>query len=136
MLKRQYCTLAVVVMLCVAAGAANALPTYRGYTGLMLIPSADALCKGHFNAGVFFEDVGSGTVNDYNFNYGVADGLEVGINRYRQSNEYTAGTWVNGKYRFLDETEARPAVAGGIIDLTNDNQTTVYIVASKSPPLN
>ncbi len=120
------------LILCVFAGSAWAIPSYRGYTGLMIVPSADALGRGDFNAGVFFEDVGSGTVNDYVFNYGITDGLEVGINRYRLDNDTTAGTWVNAKYRFLPETDQRPAIAGGIIDLTNDDETTVYIVASKS----
>jgi len=119
-------------MLSTLAVSGWAIPTYRGYTGLMIIPSADALGRGDFDAGVFFEDVGSGTVNDYVFNYGVADGLELGIDRYRKDNNTTAGTWVNAKYRFLPETDQRPAIAGGIIDLTNDDETTVYIVASKA----
>ncbi len=125
-------TFCAVLILAVLSAAAWAIPTYRGYTGLMLIPTADALAKSDFNAGVFFEDVGSGVVNDFIFNYGVIDGLEVGIDRYRQDNNTSAETQINGKYRFLDETDHRPAVAGGIIDLTDESQTTVYIVASKS----
>lgn len=121
------------------ASLAHAIPSYRGYTGLMLVPTADALGKGDWNAGIFFEDVAEGTVNDWVANYGVANNVEIGIDRFRRDNrlfpEESSGdssTLINAKYAFLPETDARPGVAGGLIDITDDLETTVYIVASKS----
>ena len=131
-MKHLCVTLCVFLILAVLGTTTWAMPTYRGYTGLMLIPTADALGRGDFNAGVFFEDVGSGVVNDFIFNYGVIDGLEVGIDRFRLDNDSSAETFLNGKYRFLSETDQQPAIAGGVIDLTNEDQTTVYVVASKA----
>ena len=118
--------------LCLLAGATLALPSYRGYSGLMLVPTADSLNKGDFDAGIFFEDVGSGVINDLIFNYGVTDGLEVGIDRFRFSNDVESDTFINAKYLILCETDQRPSLAGGIIDLTDEEETTAYIVASKS----
>lgn len=126
------CVTLYLCALCLLAGTAHALPSYRGYTGLMLIPTADALNKGDFNAGLFFEDVASGVINDMIANYGLADGLEVGLDRYRFSDDVDADTFINAKYRFLPETDQRPALAAGIIDLTDEEETTIYIVASKS----
>ena len=118
--------------LCLLAGAALALPSYRGYTGLMLVPTADALNQGDFNGGLFFEDVASGVVNDYIANYGIIDGLEVGIDRFQFNNDVNADTFINAKYRVLPETDQRPALAVGIIDLTDEEETTAYFVVSKS----
>ncbi|MCL5104666.1 MAG: YjbH domain-containing protein [Armatimonadetes bacterium] len=108
------------------------IPSFRGYTGLMVVPSADALGKGEWNAGFFFEDVASGTVNDIVANYGFAQGLEFGINRFRRDEESDHRTFLNAKYRFMPETANRPAVALGLADITDEIETTVYAVASKS----
>ena len=132
MVKHLCVTLCGILILMVLGATTWAIPSYRGYTGLMLIPTADALGRGDFNAGVFFEDVGSGVVNDFVFNYGIIDGLEVGIDRFRRNNDTSAETFLNAKYRFLRETDQQPAIAGGIIDLTDEDETTVYIAASKA----
>jgi hypothetical protein len=98
----------------------------------MIIPSADALGKGEWNAGFFLEDVSSGTVNDIVANYGVAQGFEIGIDRFRRDDDSEHHTLLNAKYRFMPETSSQPAVAAGVIDITDDIDATVYIVASKS----
>jgi hypothetical protein len=108
------------------------IPSFRGYTGLMIIPTGDALGKGDWNAGVFFEDVANGTVNDFVANYGISQGFEVGIDRFRLDDDSASHTLLNAKYKFMTETPARPAIAAGISDVTNEIQTTVYAVASKS----
>ena len=98
----------------------------------MVVPSADALGRGDWNAGVFFEDVASGTVNDIVANYGIAQGFEVGINRFQRDDDSDDHTLINAKYRFIPETSSRPAFAAGISDVVDEIETTVYIVASKS----
>ncbi len=110
----------------------SAIPSFRGYTGLMVVPSADALGKGDWNAGVFFEDVASGTINDIVANYGLAQGFEVGINRFDRDDDTDDHTLINAKYRFIPETASHPAFAAGISDLVDEVETSVYVVASKS----
>lgn len=109
-----------------------AIPSWRGYTGLLVVPSADALGKGDWNAGFFYENVANGTINDVVVNYGLAQGLELGIDRFRLSDESDHRTLLNAKYRFMPETIRYPAIAAGISDIANDIETTVYAVASKS----
>jgi hypothetical protein len=109
-----------------------AIPSWRGYTGLMVVPSADALGRGEWNAGLFLEDVDSGTINDVVVNYGLAQGLEFGIDRFRLNDDSDHRTLLNAKYRFMPETIRYPAIAVGISDIANDIETTVYAVASKS----
>lgn len=135
MRRRRYASLfATIFLVAIATTAYAAIPSFRGYTGLMAIPTADALGRGDWDAGVFFESVADGTINDYVANYGIGDRFEVGFDRYRfnDTDRSDAKTLLNAKYEFFRETVERPAVAAGVIDLTNDLNTTVYIVASKS----
>ncbi len=111
--------------------SSSALPSFRGYTGLLLIPTADALDRGEWNVGLFSEDV-SENVTSYIATYGLDEGLEVGINSFEPIDNGDRETLFSGKYRFLTETDDRPAVAAGIIDLTDEVETTAYIVASKA----
>lgn len=139
-----------IILLGAACLPGNAtIPSFRGYTGLIIIPTADALGKGEWNAGFFFENVASETVNDIVVNYGIAPGLEFGIDRFDigdvgedvhvephdirvigDNNRHT--TLLNVKYRFAPEAGNRPALAVGITDITDEIETTVYGVASKT----
>lgn len=109
-----------------------AIPSFRGYTGLIVVPTADALGKGDWNAGFFYENVANETINDVVANYGVSQGFEFGIDRFRLTDETDNHTLLNAKYRFIPETSKYPAIAAGIADITNEIETTVYAVASKS----
>jgi len=109
-----------------------AIPSFRGYTGLMVVPTADALGKGDWNAGFFYENVANETINDIVVNYGMAQGLELGIDRFRLTDERDNHTLLNAKYRFVPETMAHTAIAAGIADITDEIETTVYAVASKT----
>jgi hypothetical protein len=108
------------------------IPSFRGYTGLMVVPTADALGKGDWNAGFFYENVANETINDVVANYGIAQGFEFGIDRFRLNEDRDHQTLLNAKYRFMPEAGNRPAVAAGINDITDDIDTTVYVVASKT----
>ncbi len=131
-MRRFWIPLCLVLIAAACMPAHCAIPSFRGYTGLMVVPSADALGKGDWNAGFFYEDVASGTINDVVANYGIAQGLELGIDRFRLSDDTDNQTLVNAKYRFVPENMNHPAIAVGIADITNDIDTTVYAVASKS----
>lgn len=126
-------TLAALVALTAGVQAA---PSFRGYTGLVLIPTADTLDSGEWNVGIMTEDTGEFDANDIFANYGIADNLEVGFNSIR--NISTNGgvrdseTLLNAKYRLFVETDARPSIAFGVTDITNGIDTTPYGVVSKS----
>lgn len=120
-----------IALLVVTTSLVCALPSFRGYTGLMIIPTADSLNAGEWDVGLSSEDVSDDLNNIYG-NYGLDNGLEVGINSHEPVDSDDQDIWFNGKYRFLCETNGKPAVAAGVIDLTDAQETTVYIVASKS----
>jgi hypothetical protein len=134
-LSRQVALITVILVLALCAAmppAYGVIPSFRGYTGLVLLPTADALMKGEWNAGVFSEAVSSETINSYIANYGVVDNLEVGFDRFRSDTDAKAGTLINLKYEFFRTCPERFGVAAGIIDLTNDLDTSVYLVGSAS----
>lgn len=131
-MKRFWLPFCIALIVAACLPGYGAIPSYRGYTGLIIIPTADALGKAEWNAGFFYEDVASGTVNDVVANYGIIQGLEFGVDRFRRSDENDHQTLLNAKYRFLPETFSHPAIAAGIIDITDEIDTTVYAVASKS----
>lgn len=131
-MKRLLLPLSFILIAATCLPGYGSIPSFRGYTGLMVVPTADALGKGEWNAGLFFEDVASETINDVVVNYGLAQGLEFGINRFRIDGDSDHRTLLNAKYRFMPETSVRPAIAAGITDITDDIETTVYAVASKS----
>lgn len=131
-MRRLYLLFCPLLIVIACLPAQSTIPSYRGYTGLMVVPTADALGKGDWNAGFFFEDVSSDTINDVVANYGVAQGFEVGINRFRVNDDSDHHTLLNAKYRFIPETIHSPAIAAGVADITNDIETTAYAVASKS----
>ncbi|MHB9037669.1 MAG: hypothetical protein ACYC64_13485 [Armatimonadota bacterium] len=131
-MRRFWLPLCLVFIAAVCMPAHCAIPSFRGYTGLMIVPTADALGKGDWNAGLFYENVANGTINDVVANYGIAQGFEFGIDRFRLTNETDNHTLLNAKYRFVPENMNHPAIAAGIADITNEIETTAYVVASKS----
>ncbi len=132
-MQKHLCTILCLVFTAILIGSsAQAIPSFRGYTGLLIVPTADALGKGDWNAGVFWEDVSSGTINSYVANYGFAQDVEIGFDKFRLNDNSLSKTLLNAKWAFRTETYRQPGVAAGIIDITNDLETTVYVVASKS----
>ncbi len=130
-------TLLILLILALAHCAATppaygVTPGFRGYTALMLVPTADALMQGEWNAGVFSENVSSETINSWIANYGLIDNLEVGFNRYDPGDDADDGTWINAKYEFFRTCPERFGLAVGIIDLLDETDTTIYIVGSAS----
>ena len=109
------------MMLAICAGAA---PNLIGPTGLLFTPTADALPANGYNVGAHLIEY----VDDPSlaFNFGVRDNLEVGFARL--ANE---GTIINAKYNFFPETEENVGLAVGVIDITNEQNLTLYGVASK-----
>ncbi|OFX14825.1 MAG: hypothetical protein A2Z18_01935 [Armatimonadetes bacterium RBG_16_58_9] len=121
-----------IVLVAAVASVAQAAPSFRGYTGLVLIPNADSLNKGDYNFGAMTEDTGKFEANDLFANYSPTDGLEVGFNSFQVIGTDERETLLNGKYTFMPETEDKAGIAFGITDLTNEVQSTAYAVLSKS----
>ena len=124
--------LACALLVAMVAPAADAAPSFRGYTGLVLIPNADSLNQGEYNFGAMTEDTGRFEANDMFANYSPLDGLEVGFNSFQMVGPNQRETLLNGKYAFMPETEEQPGIAFGITDLTGEVESTAYVVASKS----
>ena len=114
------------------AGTAQCAPSFRGYTGLVVIPTADTLNNGEYNFGAMTEDVSDFDANDLFANFAPTNNLEVGFNSYLANHDGERETLLNAKYRLMPETHDRAAVAFGIIDATDEINTTAYAVVSKT----
>lgn len=120
------------VILASTASIGWSAPSFRGYTGLVVVPTADTLDEGEFNLGLMTEGIDDFDANDMFMNYGPNDGLEIGFNSFQPLNGDDRETLLNAKYRLMPETEDRAGVAFGLIDATDEIQSTAYAVASKS----
>ncbi|HUT74762.1 MAG TPA: hypothetical protein VM221_08010 [Armatimonadota bacterium] len=121
-------TIVLVAMLLVQAAAAA--PSFRGYTGLLLLPTGDTLDLNEFNLAWFNVDLTGGDQNAYAANLGLRDGLEVGVLRSKVEMA-EAETMLTAKYRICPETDKHAAVAVGVLDPTDEVDSTMYVVASK-----
>lgn len=110
---------------------AGAVPSLEGFTGLLLTPTADALDKGEYNVGFFTLNLEEGAdENVWAANMGASQGVEVGFARIKAERR-PGETILNAKWRIRPEDGARPALAVGVIDATDELETTGYFVASK-----
>lgn len=124
----------ILLVVCLLLGGVPliAAPSFLGPTGLLLTPTADALGEDDYNVAAFTLNLEEGAdSNIYVANLGLAEGLEMGFARH--SPEDASGeTYLNAKYVFSPETDANPAIAAGVLDFTDEVDTTAYIVFSKA----
>jgi hypothetical protein len=125
-LRRMWFALLLAVAVATPAGAA---PSWLGYTGLLLTPTADALNSQQWNIG--YHHV-SDSFNAAVVNFGIARGLEVGGVFYDPDSrfldeEFTAQV----KYRVLPETATGVGLAVGWWDVLDQIDSTPYGVVSK-----
>lgn len=115
---------AVVALVTAPLGAA---PTLLGPTGLLITPSADTIGTAGVQVGGWLTD---DVANSASVNVGIGPGLEV------------TGAWVDpdggddegilsAKWRFRQSSLTSPAVAVGVIDLTDQFDLTPYILVQK-----
>ncbi len=112
------------------AGPASAGPGLRGYSGLLLCPTTDALSARQYNVGVATTEFEDWDERAYVANFGLQDGLEAGIYWWRPQSG-SSETLLNLKYRFQPATPGRASLAVGVSDITDEIETAVYFVASK-----
>jgi hypothetical protein len=133
MVVTRACVILVLAVI-LTAGAltpANAAPSLFGYTGLLVVPSADALDEKDWNVGYWTLNVEEGADEKiFVANLGVGEGTEVGFARVNPDMGPN-DTVLSGKYRFQPEDWHKPALAAGVFDVTDEMDTTVYLVASK-----
>lgn len=97
-----------------------------GGTDLMFIPTATTLKANSLAAAVNFEE---GKYSFFNFDFGVAKDLELGLAAYSYPDETKLS--VRGKFRLIRESGNNPGLAIGIQDLGLDD-VSPYIVLSKN----
>lgn len=125
---RSFCL--TIVLLLLTAGMAVSAPSFNGYTGLIVVPTADALGMDEFNLGAFSSDL-EPRVETFEVQYGLRDNLEVGAARTRVVGD-SHHTVLMGKYLFRAETAGQAGVAAGIFDPTDEIESTAYVVMSKT----
>ncbi len=118
----------------VAVGAipAGAAQSFFGYSGLLVTPTTEVLSQNQYSLGAYFinPDQGSDTMV-YAGELGVYPQLELGLAVVKPE-DHDSDAQINAKYRFLGETETRPAIAAGVFGLASDADSTVYVVFGKS----
>ncbi|UCH34423.1 MAG: hypothetical protein JSV65_18155 [Armatimonadota bacterium] len=120
----------VFIVTLLVAQTVAAAPSFLGFTGLLRVPDADTLNLNEFNLAWFNVDLTDGDETAYAANMGLRDNLEIGVLRTRVELAESE-TVLNAKYRIRPETEAHAAVAVGVLDPTDEIESTVYVVASK-----
>ena len=121
-------------------------PTLYGFTGQLTIPTASTMDEGTYNVGVNSGELEDWDDFSYYANFGLGDETEVGVLMFRSDagdgdNEMGTEseavrrfgddeTFLNLKRNLTDPDEDGPQIAAGVFDLTDEVETTVYLVGS------
>ena len=127
-MKRVWLLLVVVVLVSCAC-CAVAAPSFRGYTGLVKVPTANTLDAGEYSLGVMSEGADDLEASDLFAMLGVGGRAEIGVDSFQPLGASERKTLINAKYRFSD---SRSGFAIGVIDAANEVEQTGYVVATKS----
>jgi hypothetical protein len=138
-------TVAVVVVVSLfACGAVMAEPTLSGFSGLLTIPTANTVTNGDFNLGVNSGELEDWDDFSYYANFGVDESMEVGVLTFRSDKSSSSSTTTQAmsasRYsqdetflsfkRTLTEPEEGPSISAGVFDVTDEVDTTVYMVGT------
>jgi len=107
------------------------LPSFNGYSGLFYVPTAEVLPANSWSVGAFSVDLDEVFPDRYCFSYGLPGGMELNVIKYVPDDEEEE-TLLSGKYQIFPETKDKPALAVGVFDVTEERETTVYLVASRT----
>jgi len=118
-------------VLALSSAPSCASPSWQGYSGLFLMPTADVLGPNKFGVNVAVRDKDDLTANWYSGSFGLRNGLEIGVTKVQPNPPIAEDTVVHAKYQILPAEGRRPAVAVGVFDITDEINSTVYVVASK-----
>jgi len=122
-----------IALVALSAGA-QAAPSYFGPTGNIMTPDALTTPMSGFDVAYhrFFSD--NSDLNVVHANIGLSRNIEVGASWF-DPEDGDADLALNGKWRFVEESATRPAVAVGVLDATGDalsKDASVYILVSKN----
>ncbi|MFW6156000.1 MAG: hypothetical protein ACOC7J_01670 [Armatimonadota bacterium] len=145
-MRTGHVIVAIVVLSMITCVAATAEPTLSGFTGLLTIPTADTLSNGHFNLGINSGELENWEDFSYYTNFGLDEGMEVGALVFRSdrssdgeqmntassamSRYHVDETFLNLKRALTESEDGRPRIAAGVFDVTDEVDTTVYMVAT------
>lgn len=120
------CLLTVTVL---SAAPARSEPSFRGYSGLLKIPTTDTLGPRQYNLGVNTIEAEGFDDPSYLANFGIADDFEAGILWFHPDGGGNE-TLINLKYRFQPGGDGRPSFAVGITDVMDEVDTGLYAVGT------
>lgn len=131
MMSKAYTIVGVMTLvLIVGIRAGGAEPALRGYSGLLLAPTADTLNRNQYSVSLNSSEVTDFADRAYILNYGLADDIEGGLLSLHPEHG-DIETLINLKHRFERGDSRRASLAVGVADLTDEIDTSVYVVATK-----
>ena len=126
---RRFCVWVGVLAMVVSTSVAWGSPSLVGPTGLLRVPTADALGMLQWNAGAAMIWASGGPdESNIHANVGLLPRLEVGASR-SELEDLAPETLFNAKYVFL-KLPGEVSLAGGAIDLTDQIDLSAYAVLS------
>ncbi len=120
------CLLSLLVLF---AGTAQSEPSFRGYSGLLKIPTTDTLGHGQYNFGLNTTEAEDLDDPSYIANFGIADDFEAGV-WWLHPEHGDNDTLINLKYRFEPGADGRPSFAVGVTDVMDEVDTGIYAVGT------
>ncbi len=107
---------------------AFALPSLSGISGLVNMPTAEALRYKEFNSGFAFQGDGTNKSLKYFTNVGIFNGVEVGF----IGDTSKEGVYINLKYYMLSDKSDNPlALAFGLTNVSSWTNTSLFLALSK-----
>jgi len=112
-----------------ASHMAMAVASLNGSTGLIMVPTAEALSYMQSELAVDYRFLGSAQTHSIKYNVGIAKNLEVGV---LGGSVPAEGFFVNAKYFLLSDTQRYPlSMAVGVQNVGSKTESTLYLVLSK-----
>jgi hypothetical protein len=137
---------AVVILSLIACGSAVAEPTLFGFSGLLATPTAETLDNNSYNVGMNSGELEDWDDFSYYANFGLGDETEAGVLMFRSDDSSSSSqvdsaaesvrsfsndeTFLHIKRNLTEADEGGPNIAAGIFDITDEVDTTVYMVAT------
>jgi hypothetical protein len=127
---RQSAVVIATAALLALSAWAWAAPSLVGPTGLIAVPTAEALGMAEWNLGATGVQVDDGDDATILYaNVGLAAGLEAGVAREKVEGA-EAETLVNAKLRLVGPLPGKVSVAAGMMDVTDQVDRSGYVVLS------
>ena len=128
-IRKLICGMLVCLASFLLMPAVSAAPSMTGSTGMIRIPTADALTLGQFSTGYYYVQEAGSIVAAV----GMPAGFEVSA-AAPTKNRFSGAWTVNAKFNLNQEALLIPAVSVGIEDIDGRERRSVYGVISKALP--